>query len=401
MILAAVFVLAASTGSIERDIARVVSVGGVHVEDDSGTVLVSWHSDDLLVPASVLKLATAAAALHELGPDTRLFTDFNYDPSSGRLCVVGGGDPFLVSESLSRAADSLVAHGITHVACLVADAELFVQPLAVDGRGTSANPYDAGVSALSANFNSIAVSIGTDGTVAPGESETPLTPMAREMGRRVGRSGVHRLPIRDGQAAAPRYALELVRELLRERGVTTEDSMGVSSCCGESPPFYRHPSVQTVAGTAAAMMEYSNNVIANMLLLSAAAHHFGRPVGMDDARGFLHDFLADELGLTGFEVQEGSGLSRGNRMTSRQVVAVLHHLRTRGADSLLPLHHGVRAKTGTLSGIACLAGYLDLPDGRVASFAILLEGQLGLRDKVLRILRRALDSTGQEIGDRR
>lgn len=394
MILAAVFVLAASASPIERDIAQVVAVGGVHVEDDKGAVLVSWHSDDLRIPASVLKLATAAAALHELGPETRIATDFAYDPTSCRLCVIGGGDPFLVSESLGRAADSLVARGVAEVAHMTADAGLFVQPLRVDGRGASSNPYDAGISAFSANFNTVVVSIDDAGGVGPGEWETPLTPMAREMGRRVGRPGVHRLPIRDGVTAAPLYGLELLRELLRERGVTVVDSMALAPCRGESALVYRHHSLQTVAGTAAAMMEYSNNVIANMLLLSAASRHFGRPVGMADGTALLRGFLADELGLSGFEVLEGSGLSRGNRMTPRQVVAVLRYLRSHGAGSLLPLHDGVRAKTGTLSGITCLGGYLDLPDGRVASFAILLEGPLGLRDKVFGTVRRGLASAG-------
>lgn len=389
-------ILAAST-AIEADIGRVVRVGGVHVEDDSGAVLVSWHGDAPHVPASVLKLATAAAVLEALGPDARVTTEFAYDPLTRTLCVTGGGDPFLVSESLRRAADSLVTRGIGEVAVLSADCGLFAQPLAVDGRGTSANPYDAGLSALSVNFNTVAVSVGADGSVVGGEMETPLTPMARRMGERVGRPGTHRLSIVDGVVQAPTYALELIREILRERGVAVGDSTVLQPCRGTPAFVYRHHSQQTSAGTVAAMLEYSNNVIANMLLLTAAAHRLGRPVGIADATALLSDFLTNDLALQGCVVKEGSGLSRENRLTPRQVVHVLHHLRLRGHDELLPLYQGIRAKTGTLNGITCLAGYLPLQDGRVASFAILLEGSPALRDRVLKILRNRLGAAREAV----
>ncbi|MCU0610947.1 MAG: D-alanyl-D-alanine carboxypeptidase [Candidatus Eisenbacteria bacterium] len=387
-------ILAASPASPETELARLVRVGGVHVEDDSGTVLLSWHSDEFRTPASVMKLATAAAALHALGPKARLTTDFVFDPVSHGLCVVGGGDPFLVSESLRRAADSLAALGVTDVSRLSADCGLFVQPLEVDGLGVSANPYDAGVSAFSVNFNTVAVSIGANGTIGSGEPETPLTPIAREMGKKAGRRGDHRLPIRNGVTTAPLYALELLREILRERGISVGDSTSLEPCTPSSVR-YRHQSQQSVEGVVAAMLEYSNNVIANMLMLAAAAReNGGRPVGMADGVAMVRAFLADELRFEGFEVKEGSGLSRANRLTPRQIVALLHHLRDHGYDLLLPLYKGVRAKTGTLAGVTCLAGYMTLQDGRTASFAILLEGNVGLRDRVLTLLKGRLAAAG-------
>jgi len=390
-------ILAASSSTIESDLSRAVRVGGVHVEDDSGTVLVSWHSDDARTPASVLKLATAAVALHVLGADTRVTTDFVYDPVTRELCVVGGGDPFIVTESLRRAADSLQARGIADVSALSADCGLFIQPLNVDGQGASGNPYDAAISAFSVNFNAVAVSIGARAKVEAGEPETPLTPMARTMAKRVGRRGVHRLPILDGAVAAPMYGLELLREILRERGIVVGDSIALGPCQSDSAITYRHASQQTASGSVAAMLEYSNNVIANTLLLTAAARDLGRPVGIADAAALLDRFLTEELGLKGCVVMEGSGLSRANRMTPRNVVSVLHHLRNHGHDWLLPLHEGVRAKTGTLNGVTCLAGYLNLADGRVASFAVLLEGGIGLRDRVLGILCERLGAVRETV----
>ena len=51
----------------------------------------------LLVPASVLKYATALAALHYLGPDFSYSTEFYLDENHS-LIIKGSGDPYLVSE---------------------------------------------------------------------------------------------------------------------------------------------------------------------------------------------------------------------------------------------------------------------------------------------------------------
>ncbi|MFW6372023.1 MAG: D-alanyl-D-alanine carboxypeptidase/D-alanyl-D-alanine-endopeptidase [Bacteroidota bacterium] len=62
------------------------------------------NSDKLMIPASVLKLVTSAAALEILGPDYRFQTRLGYQGNiengilKGDLIVIGGGDPALGSE---------------------------------------------------------------------------------------------------------------------------------------------------------------------------------------------------------------------------------------------------------------------------------------------------------------
>ncbi len=71
---------------------------------NSGDVLYGMNSDKLMIPASVLKLVTSAAALEILGADYRFETRLGYTGVirngilTGDLVVIGGGDPALGSE---------------------------------------------------------------------------------------------------------------------------------------------------------------------------------------------------------------------------------------------------------------------------------------------------------------
>lgn len=362
--------------------------GGIHVEDDEGEVLLSANSDTPQVPASVLKLATAVFVLETLGPDYRPETGFFYDPESGALCVHGGGDPFLVSEELRIVADSLQARGVTKVTSWVADCGIFHTDLVVDGRGASQNPYDAGIGPLYVNFNTAAVRITPQGTVAPGERETPLTPMAIARARSVRQVGAHRLSILDGSYAGPRYALELLRAILAEKGILVGGEIHIGACAKMADPItYMHKNSLTVREMIRGMLEYSNNLVANTLLLDAASSILTKPPSIDDAAVLLCEFLSDSIHVNDAVVMEGSGLSPKSRLTPRGAVKILHYMEQKGWDQLLPDYDGARAKSGTLNGVSCLAGYSALDDGRGITFSIMLGGSVGSRDKALAMIR--------------
>ncbi len=78
---------------------------GIHAIDlESGETVFETNGKKLLVPASVLKLVTSAAALEILGSDYRFQTRVGYAGAvkngvlKGDLVIVGGGDPALGSE---------------------------------------------------------------------------------------------------------------------------------------------------------------------------------------------------------------------------------------------------------------------------------------------------------------
>ena len=72
----------------------------VLVSDSHGRTLFSKNADHRLVPASTLKILTALAALHYLGPDHRFITEFYMDHNNN-LFVKGYGDPLLISEVIA------------------------------------------------------------------------------------------------------------------------------------------------------------------------------------------------------------------------------------------------------------------------------------------------------------
>ena len=70
------------------------SVGIQVIDLKTGNALYSRNADRLFLPASNMKLFTAALALERLGPDHRMTTRL-VRASSGDLILVGGGDPSL------------------------------------------------------------------------------------------------------------------------------------------------------------------------------------------------------------------------------------------------------------------------------------------------------------------
>src|SRR5277367_1642302 len=68
---------------------------GIHViELKGGKTLYRRNEDRLFLPASNMKLFTAALALRRLGPDYRFVTRAAFEPS-GDLVLQGSGDPSL------------------------------------------------------------------------------------------------------------------------------------------------------------------------------------------------------------------------------------------------------------------------------------------------------------------
>ena len=128
------------------------------------------HGDLPLVPASLAKLPTIAFALEKLGTDftftTRVLAagEQRGDTLVGDLVVVGGGDPFLVSERLWLLARDVRATGLKAVTGrLIVDGSWLTpdvtDPVRVREREVSDRPYAARLSALAVNFNAGAIRI--------------------------------------------------------------------------------------------------------------------------------------------------------------------------------------------------------------------------------------------------
>lgn len=101
---------------------RTVGVGqGVYAVAADGTVLASEAADRPVHPASVSKIPTTTALLHELGPNYRFATTLRgiggvrEGAVWGDLVVDGSGDPFLVAESAALILAELSQAGVDRV----------------------------------------------------------------------------------------------------------------------------------------------------------------------------------------------------------------------------------------------------------------------------------------------
>ena len=152
------------------------SVGIQVVDLKTGTALYSRNADRLFLPASNMKLFTAALALERLGPEYRMTTRLVRAPS-GDLILVGGGDPSMSGrtypypkdaratnplQAIEDLADQAVAAGILRVdGDIVGDDQLYPwAPYPPSWTVDDVTQEDgAPVSALTVNDNAITLAI--------------------------------------------------------------------------------------------------------------------------------------------------------------------------------------------------------------------------------------------------
>lgn len=374
------------TEGLREKLNRYLKTGSILVANDR-TILYSQNANQLLVPASILKLATALTALHQLGKGYHYQTKF-YLSRQNDLTLQGSGDPQLVSEEWATMAQALSeqANFPKNLKNLYLDDSFFGSPIQIPGVENSLNPYDALNGALVANFNTIYVEIDKNGNVSSAEQQTPLIPIAHQLAQGLSK-GKHRINIsRQTQYILP-YVGGLFQAFLQEKGIQVSGVIKPRAVHNEDRLIYTHHNLRLLTETIESMMLYSNNFIANQLFLTVGIQASGPPARLEQSVKVMRRFLETELKIPAnqFQLVEGSGISRKNQFTAHAILKLLKAFLP--YRPLLAKHKGVRLKTGTLRGVYTMAGYLPHQHQNLY-FVIMLNQKRNYRDKILSLLRK-------------
>lgn len=368
---------AATRGSLKEEIDAIVentpSTFSILFEDERNKeVVYQTDAHRALVPASNMKVLTTAAALARLG------SDYVYETHAvlggrvvegvlkGDLIVVGSGDPtlskrFCSSEPLLESlVNAVAASGVRTIqGDLVADDRAFDRQLRHPdwSRADRQRWYGAGVSALNLGEN------------VSGKRK-PVADPAR----------FFTMSLRDQLKARGIRVLGKLRRASRDEEIPT----GAPTWTQQSP----------LSRVLRVILKNSHNLYAECLLKTLGREGRGQGSwarGGAVVRGFA---LGADVPASEVKVIDGSGLSRNNRLSAFALVRVLQlvanqpHAKAfrsflarpgragtlRRRLSGLPAATVVTAKTGTLTGVASLSGYLEGGNRRL-SFAIIANGK--------------------------
>lgn len=336
------------------------------VEDNNGHALQNLRANQPMIPASTLKLLTTLMALETWGAEHRFHTDFFLDKNN-HLWIKGYGDPMLISEEIDLVVAALKNKGLKKINGMGIDNSFFSKNIIIDGQSQTNNPYDATLSALAANFNTVYVERKNRSTQSA-EPQTPLTPLAKKLSINL-KTGKHRINL-GRQIDGAQYFAEVLREKLIQQDVVVSGRIIKAELPEQASCYYRHYNSRPLSEVIKGMLEYSNNFIANQLFLMMGAEQFGEPADMKKSRQAINQFIRTNFNWQGHRIIEGAGLSRNNRLSAHQLVDVLKKL-TPYADLLPAQNNNIRAKTGTLQNISSYAGYIQTAR-QIKTFALII-----------------------------
>jgi len=342
----------------------------IMVSDPAGHILLRKNEQRKLIPASILKIFTSLTALHYLGAEYRYCTEFYLDDANN-LKIKGYGDPLLISEIVDVVSKLLAAlvGGSETVHDIILDDSYFSQPLTIPGISTSTQPYDAPNGAFCVNFNTVNFR-RTQSGYSSAEPQTPLLPRAEKR--------IKSLKLDSGRYVLSHvanentlYAGDLFKYFLKKHGLHVNGKVKLGRVNKTADRLvYRYVSRFTVADIISGLLEHSNNFTTNQLLITSGIKSFGAPGNLTKGVRAALDYAEQDLNITDLDIVEGSGISRNNRVTAGQLMAILEKfepyrflMRRQGSEYY---------KTGTLHGIRTRAGFIEGADSERYRYVVML-----------------------------
>lgn len=388
--------------------------------------ILEHNVDNWFVPASTLKLMTTAAALQRLGPDFQIQTSvyLQQQTEQSSLWVIGRGDPTFSDEQLQDLAQQIAQHGVQQVDQLWGYDGYF------SGRAVHPNwewedvlaGYGASANGLILNENALGVTLhptevgqplrvewadptqttrwqvnNTSLTVAPG------APLTADVGRDWSQPILHVFGNLSADAGPDPFAIAITQpgnyfiEQLEHRLDQTDiavTSTGLTSTL-PSPALLEIAMVTSppLSQWLSTINQNSNNLYAEALLKSLGTVTGDGADATEAGTEAVKEILS-ELGIDpdGYQMVDGSGLSRHNLVTPRTLVDTLQAMAHNSHGDLYrqslavagqvrnlshrfrdtPVQGRLQGKTGYVSNNESLAGYLQPLEYAPLVFSIFL-----------------------------
>jgi len=378
------------------------------------------NSEKLFVPASLSKIPTALTFLDQISMDHKFKTWVYHSGKiekgilKGDLYLKGGGDPTFVTESMWLLVNKLRRSDIKKIeGQLFVDESYFDSDYYSEGRQQKRvdRAYDAPVSALSFNWNSISIYVRPgkrEGDTArvytdpelpfiqvnnkaktTGHSKTTLAVKRRLDGEKIIIDVTGKISVSKDEKAfyksigdAALWTGAVFKKVLNQAGIQYDGAVkkGVAPTSATQLIEYESWSVPRMM---AALSKFSNNFVAEMLTKHLGKRE-GVPGNIEGGLVKIKRYLQKRKWLDSqFVFENPSGFTRNNKMRADYLGRLLDGARKdfdsapefmaslpiSGTDGTLrsrmkqTMRGKVRAKTGYLSGVVGLAGYMETIKG--------------------------------------
>ncbi|PWK88818.1 D-alanyl-D-alanine carboxypeptidase/D-alanyl-D-alanine-endopeptidase (penicillin-binding protein 4) [Lentzea atacamensis] len=419
--------VAVGNEALTADLDAILAVGalkgadvGVIVRDaNTGEVVYTRQSGRRSQIASNMKMVTTAAALDLLGPDHRWKTELvsngtRFGPVlNGDLVLRGGGDPTMSQKRYQQLADTLKASGVKVVngALVVDDTKFDAQPYGT-GWAWDDEPYsyNAETSALtlspdekfSAGTVIVRVKPGAAAgapavvSVEPANDHVQIVSTAttgtagisveREHGTNVikvsGSTSVETTRLSTVKDPAG-LVTSVFRKALKQNGIVVTGGVKRAKAPAGAAVLASDESAP-LSQLNVPLLKNSNNMLAEVLVKTAGGSF------SNGVRQLSTTWPGLGVDPNSVEVFDGSGLSRMSQFSPDDLASLLLKAKTKpwfaawqaslpvaGVDGTLvnrmkntPAAGNVKAKTGSLTGVSSLSGYVRTQDNRELVFSV-------------------------------
>ncbi len=396
-------------------------------------ILYQKNNKMLLHPASNMKILTTAAALLFLGPDYKFQTKLYYTGEIvnqtlyGDLYIKGGCDPDFTSQDI----DSLV-YAINSVGIKEISGNIYGDVSMIDslfwGSGwmwdddpstdepylTALNINDNAISVLAERTNPgklIKVSILPETKYVQIDNKAISVDSGISNTLKVTRDWLYRKNTIIIKGALNRekelnrvnvfkpelYFLTLFQESLNKLGIKSEGEKSFSSVPSFAVPLYTFE--RTFDSVIVNLNKTSDNLSAEMTLRALGAKYNKLPSTAEDGIKMIDSMIVlAGLDPTVYRLVDGSGVSHYNLISAELLIGILKYFYYQhpelyeilynsfpaaGVDGTLrnrmkntKAEKNVHAKTGTLSGVSCLSGYVTAANGNQIAFSLLIQNHV-------------------------